>query len=248
MILSHQEARLVKVVFTILQKSPWEFGVVLEEDGWLEIKELQKVLREEGIKAPSGRGFKRFFELQRPDGLELDDDRIRAISRDFSYSILQEEHMAPDVLFVGIKKRSLEHIRRHGIQGGTRSIVLSSNKDMARRVIARQTGSYLVVEVDARGAVSRGVPILSRGGSLFWARYLPSKWLKLPEPREDGKSKEGKGKGKGEGETKEVKKQPEPPGSFFPGLDPLEVQYLEERARGRKKRWGKNFKKGKRRK
>ncbi len=250
-LLSRGEARLLKIVMNILSKRPWEFGVVLDQGGWLDFKTLYKVLREEGIGPSSHKGLIRFFEVYRPPDIEIEPGRLRSTNRSFQYSELLEASYPEGTLYYGIRKKALHHVRKHGLDSTKRRLVLSETKEMAERIVKRLTGNYLLIEVDSVMAQARGARFQSLGGVLYTCPFLHPKWLRLPMIEEEIEGEEDK---KEEPRVQKVREselekgQKSPPGSFFLNIDPSDVAYLEEKSGRRRDRWGKRHKKGKRRK
>ncbi len=247
--LSRRDVQLLKVVINILSRSPWDFGVVLEEGGWLDFKSLHKVLREEGIGPPSHKSLRRFFEVYRPSEIEIESGRLRSKNPSFQYEELWDTSYPEGTLYLGVRKKALQHVREHGLDSARRPLILSETKEMAERIIRRITGDFIIIEIDAYTAQTKGVRFRSLGGVLYTCPFLHPKWMKLPVMEEeadieDKKEEQRSKKGDEKGETKEK----QPPGSFYLTLAPDDIAYLEEKSGRRRDRWSRRHKKGKRRK
>ena len=246
---SPKEATLLKITMNVLQNRPWEFGVVLEDGRWLSVKELQKVLSEEGIKWPGTKGLVRFFELYRPEGIEVKDGKIRAIPSEAMDCVHARESYPPDTLYLGVKSSAIEHIRAHGIDCKRNKIVLSSSRELAQRIIKRKTGKFIVIKINSRAAQDHGIRFESLGGQLYSCTFLRPRWMDLPKKKEEEeqeKTDETKRRASKRKKVKNKQEAPLLPGSFPLGLDPSEVHYLEQKAKGRRKQPDRRRKKEKR--
>jgi len=237
--LDRSQRHLLKVIATILSSQPWEFGVVLEEGGWLRVKELQKVLWEEGLRAVTEKSLLQLFTLFRPEGIEFKDGMVRAIQGHARAHEYREGVCPPERLYIGLRERALKHVRRHGLEAHKdRMVVLSASKEMAERIIRRKTGRFLVVEVKALDAFNKGLSFKDAGKGLYTVPYLIPKWLILPELKKEKEKKVEEGK----------TRQRVLPGSFDLDLSAIYPSFPEEKGRRRRKRRWVNSKEKRRQK
>lgn len=252
MTLDKENRHLLKLIRTILGKQPWQFGVVLDRDGWLSVKELQKVLHEEGVKGITEQRLTQFFDLYRPEGVEFFQGKVRTTKHDFSFDEISQALYPPDKLFIGFRQRALEHVRRSGLKETERGkgLILCTSEAMAERIIRRVTGKYYVVEVDAKEAQDKGVFFRSLGDGLFACSYLLPKWLRLPEPSNDSKKelKRDYKKEKKREDAKEDKKGRDLPGSFLLDFTSMDPPFFGEKTKRRNCKWNKKHGKWKKRK
>ena len=70
--------RLEKILFAMLGRQPDAFGIVLDEGGWVSIKELhQALMKEAGFSHITPRGLTQFFSLYRPEKFEWQENHVR---------------------------------------------------------------------------------------------------------------------------------------------------------------------------
>lgn len=197
----------------ILGRNPYEFGLVPDENGYVKIKDLLKVLSEEEGWGHAKQQSINELIIALPDpGIEIEDNHIRATDRENLLKPLLCE-AAPRLLYTGIRKKAHGHILENGIMpyDNINFIVLSSDKTMAERIARRKDPQPLIVTVNTHDAENLGVMFLSAGGNLYLARQLPiNSFTTPPLPSFD------------ESHWKSVKKKTsEPktasmPGSFIP--------------------------------
>jgi putative RNA 2'-phosphotransferase len=180
---------LARFLRYVLANSPDEFGLLLDPEGWIEIKRLVQALAEE--EDWKGTTASRILDLgwQVPDsGLEIEDQRIR-------YSPTGSEALTPPVrtpmappitLYTSCRRRSWPVYREEGIHPSTPlEIILARSKDMALRMGRRKDPKTVVLQVQTRPAEDAGVRFLAYGEHLFVAEFLPAGCLSGPKIRDE---------------------------------------------------------------
>jgi putative RNA 2'-phosphotransferase len=227
---------LAKFIAYILERRPDEFGLVVDAEGYIKIKELLKALNEE-----SGFRYVRRFHLNEiiyniaNPPFEIVDNRIRAKQRGH----LPRPDVArdlPKLLYTCIRRKAHPVVADKGIfPSGHHQVVLSPNRDLAERMGKRIDPEPVILTVHVQKSLDHGVRFYQAGGLLFLAAFIPAECFSGPAlPKEKPeKLKQGQ---------KISIKQPEAAGSFLIDLDNVGIQQTHQGKSKKKDRdWkGKN--------
>jgi putative RNA 2'-phosphotransferase len=167
--------QLAKYLAYILERRPDEFGLVLDKQGYVKIKQLLKALNEE-------KGWKhvRRFHLDEiqysiPDPpFEISDNRIRAKRREH----LPRPNVSPrlpKLLYTCVRKKAYPFVAQKGIfPSGYQQVVLSASPDLAKRIGKRSDSQPVVLSVHVQASVEQGVLFQQIGELLFLAPSIPT--------------------------------------------------------------------------
>ncbi|UCG13528.1 MAG: RNA 2'-phosphotransferase [Deltaproteobacteria bacterium] len=179
----HQLKNLAKTIEYILLYRPDEFGLFLNDDGSLPIKELMWALHED-----SGWRHVRPGHLKELvySGLQLaftvEEKRLRP-KHEFSQSA--SVAIPPKSLFFAARRKAYPVILKHGLTPGGRPYVpLATTKEMAFRIGKRRDPKPILVTVHAARANDEGHSFLSCGELLYLTKELPPLFLSGPPIRE----------------------------------------------------------------
>lgn len=213
MVKKYQLKELKKIIEYILLYRPDEFGLFLDNDSSLPIKELMWALHEE-----TGWKHIRLGHLKELaySGLEL-------------AFILEEKHVRPNreiaqtsadtlptLLFFAARRKAYPVILKHGLRPGGRDYVpLATTEEMALRIGKRRDSKPILLTVHAAQAHESGHPFFTCGDLLYLVNALPADFLSGPPLREPPPSRKIQKKEPPKPLKPEV---PEMTGSFL--LDP----------------------------
>ena len=219
---------LHKFLLYVLSRRPDEFGLFLDQDGSLEIKELLQALHEE----PDWRYVRRshlldIFLVDPSPGFEVGESRIRITEPSLvSVPVVYPPADPPKVLYHGVRRRAYPALLQHGLRPTNRPYApLAVTREMALRIGRRRDPEPVVVEVRALEAGERGAAFWRVHELLFLTDGVVPEWLSGPPlPKEPEKA-----------EPKKPKPQPQvqPAGSFY--LDPALAGFGEGKSREEKK-------------
>lgn len=207
--------KLANLILYILERRPDEFGLVPDNEGYVKIKSLLRVVNEE-------EGFKyvRPFHIDDilsslPDfQIEIKDSLIRAKN----INNLPERIMAvnpPKLLYTCVRKKAYAFVLENGINpvGGEKA-VLSSTVEMAERIGKRFDQAPVLLTVHVRKALDGGVVFYS-SGELYCSDHIPPSCFTgppLPKQKEEPKPAE-----------KQMESAPKTmPGSYILNIEPDE--------------------------
>ena len=168
--------QLSKLLSYILGRRPYEFGLVLDENGFVSIQMLLKAIGEEkDWKFIRETHFHELL-LQEPNPpIELAGSRIRAVDR----SRLPMHTISPDppkLLYVCVRQKAHAHVLEKGISPSAYPrVVLSSDRDMALRMGRRMDPKPILLSIICNKCREQGVLFYQAGGSLVTAGHIPPK-------------------------------------------------------------------------
>jgi putative RNA 2'-phosphotransferase len=175
----HQVIALSKLIVYIVQHRPDEFGLVLDEDGFVSLKELQQAIAEEKgwsyvrrshiIEAVYAGDWQRF---------ELTDERIR----DALFNPIHYEPVSPPkILYQGAKRRAYPHILQQGLVPlGRKYVLLAASSELALRMGRRRDSDPVVVEIQAERASENGVVFYQANPLIYLASHIPPTYIMGP--------------------------------------------------------------------
>ncbi len=178
--------RLTKIIFAMLGRRPDAFGIVLEEGGWISIKELhQALMTEPGLPHITSKALRQFFLLYRPEKFECQEDRIRVKPEWQGPDLtIYRETIPPEVLYVTIRPKAHAYVIAHGLRptGNKEWIVLSRDREIALRIGRRRDREPVMTEVLASKAYREGIVFRKAGDLLYLVDSLDPRWMNIPPP------------------------------------------------------------------
>jgi len=227
---------LAKFIAYILERRPDEFGLVIDSEGYIKIKELLKALNEEkGFRHVRRSHLNEILYSTMNPPFEIVGNRIRAKHRD----LLPRPDVArdlPKLLYTYIRRKAHPIVTDKGIfPSGYHQVVLAAKRDLSERMGKRSDPEPVILTVHVKKSLDNGVRFYQAGGLLFLADSIPPDCFSGPAlPKEKPeKLKQGQNNSA---------KQPEAAGSFLIDLDSVDSQQTVG-AKSQKKEWnwkGKN--------
>jgi len=228
--------RLAKLLTYVLGRQPDEFGLVLDDNGYVRVKELLKaVCEEDGWKHVRRRHLEEILITLPNPPVTMEQGHIRAVDG----SHLPRPEAAtdpPKQLYHCVRRRAYPHVREKGIRPPKEEpVCLAADQEMALRIGRRKDAEPVLVTVHVSRAGHHGITFQRYGSGLYLSGSIPADCLtgpSLPKPK-----------------TKDEKPAPEPPpppGRFF--LEPDPQKRAEKRFRRKKEiAWKKERRKRSRR-
>ncbi|MDD3579979.1 MAG: RNA 2'-phosphotransferase [Desulfobacca sp.] len=181
---------LGRMLTYILSHRPDEFGLVLDAQGWLPIKELLRALSEE-----PGWGFVRRSHLQdavyllTPRRFEISANLIRSLPAGAALCRAAESEWPPALLYRAITRKSHAVVAQQGLRPTPDGqLILARNVEMAQRIGQRRDPQAVLVTVQAQAAAAVGSQFYRYGEELFLTTAIPLNFLQVPPcPKEEAK-------------------------------------------------------------
>ena len=178
-----KDLKLARLLTYILGRRPDEFGLVPDDDGFVAVKEVIKVLQEE--KWPHVRpAHLETLPYRLPGaGIEMADKRIRASQRE-NLPVIIPAGRVPKQLFTCIRRKGYQAVVANGLtpQIHPSRVVLFEDIDMAGRVGRRRDAEPLVVTVQTTVAQNAGVQFERFGETIYLTARMPADYCRLPAP------------------------------------------------------------------
>jgi len=182
--LPKQLESLARMLTYILCHRPDEFGLVLDREGFIPIKQLLSTLA-----AEPGWGFVRRHHLEQlvgllsPPAFEIAAEQIRAVSPEPARLRRDPGETPPALLYIAIPPKAHARVWEEGLRPPPdRELVLTTTKDAAIKLGRRRTPHPIVVIIQAQAASRRGLNLTGYGEDLYLAPALPRDLLQLPPP------------------------------------------------------------------
>ncbi|MFP3867231.1 MAG: RNA 2'-phosphotransferase [Desulfobacteraceae bacterium] len=182
---------LGRMLTYILSHRPDEFGLVLDSEGWLSLKNLLQVLAEE-----PGWGFVRrshlldAVHLLTPPRFEVSDNLIRSRPLGAAAGYGCESEWPPVLLYRAITRKSHAVVAQHGLRPPTDGqLVLARTPEMAQRIGRRRDPQAVLVTVQAQAAAGAGGIFYPYGEALFLTDAILPHFLQLPPCPKEGPKK-----------------------------------------------------------
>jgi putative RNA 2'-phosphotransferase len=174
---------LGKIVEYILQHRPDEFGLFLNDDGSLPIKELMWALHEEaGWKHVRHGHLKELAYSGLQFAFTVEEKHIRPQNTP-SQALL--ETAPPRLLYFAARRKAYPVILKHGLRPGGRAYVpLATTEDLARRIGRRRDPKPILLTILAASAHDSGHRFFNCGELLYLVNNLPPPFLSGPPIRE----------------------------------------------------------------
>ena len=175
----HQVIALSKLMTYILGHRPDEFGLVLDHDGFVLLKELQQAFSEE-----EGWSYVRISHIMEVayssdrKHFEIKDDRIRHVPPN---AIRNDVAQPPPTLYHGTRRRAYPHILQRGLDpGGKQYVSLTAEPQLAMRIGRRRDPDPILVEIQAQRASDEGITFYHANPLIYLAAYIPPAYLSGP--------------------------------------------------------------------
>lgn len=176
---------LSKEISYALRHRPDEYGLTLDEDGYVFIDDLLRGLNARGhhgrniTKEDLGKALA-VSDKQRH---EINGDMIRALyGHTVEGKIAKEECIPPDILYHGTTPKAYPRIQEEGLKRMKRQYVhLSPDLETATKVAKRRTDTPVILVVEAKKAYEEGVKFYLGIDCIYLSDDIPSKYLKVLE-------------------------------------------------------------------
>lgn len=174
--MSRQRAlkRLEKLLTYALGHRPDEFGLVLEPDGFVKIKDFLKAVHEEdGLKYVRRSHIEEILVSQPDPLIEIKDNFIRAKYRDKLIQTTLAQNL-PKLLYTCVRRRTYPVVFQKGIfPVGHSRVILSSRQELAERIGKRMDMQPVLLTVLTRKSMDAGIAFYTAGEILFTADSIP---------------------------------------------------------------------------
>ena len=169
--------RISKLLSLILRHRPDEFGLNIDEYGFIPLDEVVEVVQERYDEATE-EAVRELVSDSRQHRFEIVDERIRALYGHSFFVEMDGESMAPpDKLYMGTTVKAGALMRTDGINPVDRSYLHLSTSFESAESRSRQVGTPCVAEVLARRACDDGGIEFYARGEVILTRAIPPEFV-----------------------------------------------------------------------
>lgn len=172
---------LCRLMVYILGHRPDEFGLVPDKEGFITFKELLWAIHEE-----QGWGYVRQVHInevlmgKERDLFQPEDKRIRALDRQWHLDLDNPILSSPKILFTPIRRKAHPFAMEKGLKSTEdRYLILTSDRDMAKRIGHRRDQNPVLLEIMAASAQEEGI-FFYPFGHLFLTTDIPARFISGP--------------------------------------------------------------------
>lgn len=166
-----------------LRHAPADYGLQLDEQGWVSVDELIAALRKQGSEwsSISRLDLEAMIETSAKQRHEISGNRIRAIyGHSVSTEIIRVAATPPHVLFHGTSPRAWDAIQRDGLRPMQRQQVhLSSDIATAIAVGKRRANPPIILVVNAHDALQAGCRFWLGNDTVWLADFVAAKHISV---------------------------------------------------------------------
>ncbi|MBC8443807.1 MAG: RNA 2'-phosphotransferase [Deltaproteobacteria bacterium] len=203
---------LGKFLDYVLGRKPGEFGLVLENNGFVKVKVLMQVLSEEtGWRHVRQSHLNELLTAAGGSPVEIRENVIRAVNQD-RLPELKPIQNPPRLLYGFVRRRGYPAALEYGlISTSVNRVVLSSSRELAQRMGKRIDAQPIILTVHTGQATDQGSIFHSTDNLIYVTDAVATGCFTGPPPPKQREVKTGK-------EVKPAASVPKTPGSFFPDM------------------------------
>jgi len=179
----HQVTALSKLMSYILRHRPDEFGLVLDEDGFISLKELQQAIAEEaGCSHVRRSHITEVILTSDRERFEVEDERIRATyGHSHPHTIRYEPTAPPRILYHGTRRKAYPHILQQGLDPmGRQYVHLATSPELAMRIGKRRDPQPVLLEIQAQRASEDGIIFYQANPLIYLANHITPDYITGP--------------------------------------------------------------------
>lgn len=173
---------LSKEISYALRHAPSEYGLELDENGWVDVQELLEALRK-NIKWTSIElnDLIKMIEVSDKNRHEIVNNKIRALyGHSLPSQIKKTIAEPPEYLYHGTARRFIESIKKHGLLSQERQYVhLSVDEKIAYEVGKRRDEKPVILRVKANLAFKNGVSFYRGNGNVWLSNSINSEYIEF---------------------------------------------------------------------
>ncbi|OEU79631.1 MAG: hypothetical protein BA872_07360 [Desulfobacterales bacterium C00003060] len=181
--------KLSKLMSYILGRRPDEFGLVLDDHGFVHLRDLLKAISEE-----PGWGYVHKSHIQEvlmtssQKSFALENDKIKAICRNNGLNP-DEEIVPPKLLYHCVRPRAYPVVCQRGIMPlGQAGVFLATTEELSRRIGKRRDPAPVLLTVHGQMAFESGIRFSRQGELIYITDHVPVAYFTGPPlPKEKKK-------------------------------------------------------------
>lgn len=172
---------LSKELSYVLRHAPSEYGLDIDECGWVDLEQLLMSFKQRGWGTLTRRDLEKMISESTKKRHEIVGDKIRAFyGHSVANQINHEQLKPPAVLYHGTAQRYLDRILAQGLKPGQRQYVhLSADIETAMEVGKRRDSNPVILTIDCEQAFSDGVKFYLGNETIWLTDYIDPKYINI---------------------------------------------------------------------
>lgn len=181
--MNSKQFKLSKTLSYILRHNPSQYGLILDEQGNVEIIDLIKALEKKGFYNLSKSDLEYLAQTTDKKRFEINGDKIKALyGHSVKDNIIREATKPPEILYHGTISYVIPKIKEYGLKPMNRQYVhLSSDLKTAKIVGNRRKGDLIILKVKAKKAYEQGQQFYYANDNTWLTDELSPNWIIFPE-------------------------------------------------------------------
>jgi len=177
-----KEENLSKFMTKILRHTPFDFGILPDEKGFVEAEDLLMAITGQSFwEGTTVEDFKTVAKNCQKGRFEIEGTKIRARYGHSYKRIPYKEGTPPDILLHGTGKQSLGKIFAEGLKKMNRQYVHLSEGEEFAILAGSRKGDFVLLEIDTKKAREEKVKFYDAGKDVWLADYLAPEFLSIKE-------------------------------------------------------------------
>ncbi|MCD6319366.1 MAG: RNA 2'-phosphotransferase [Candidatus Desulfofervidaceae bacterium] len=174
---------LSKLMSYILRHRPDEFGLCLDEEGFVSLKELHQAITEDKnwsfVRKSHLMDVINFADRER---FELKDGKIRATyGHSIPVKLNYKPVTPPKLLYHATSRKAYPYILKKGLLPmGRQYAHLAVNKDLALRIGKRRDNKPVLLEIQAQKAAQDGIEFFCPNELIYLVKTIPPQYISGP--------------------------------------------------------------------
>ncbi|MCX7748131.1 MAG: RNA 2'-phosphotransferase [Clostridia bacterium] len=174
--------KLSKKMSHALRHKPWEYGLQLDENGWVTVEALLNAFRKDGKwKSLSYKDIQHVVDTCDKKRYEIKDEKIRAqYGHSIPQKIEKELEEPPEILYHGTARMFIDSIKKKGLlPRGRQYVHLSAEIDTAVQVGERRDDQPVLLKIYAKKAYREGVKFYKVNNLIWLADHIDGSYIEV---------------------------------------------------------------------
>lgn len=172
---------LSKELSYALRHAPGEYGLIVDEYGWVDLEQLLTSFRQRGWATLTCSDLENMIATSVKKRHEIVGDKIRAFyGHSVANKIKQKQLTPPAILYHGTARHYAEIILAQGLKPRQRNYVhLSADIETAIEVGRRRDSDPVILMIDSEQAFSDGVKFYLGNETIWLTDYIAPKYINI---------------------------------------------------------------------
>ncbi|RCX18761.1 putative RNA 2'-phosphotransferase [Anaerobacterium chartisolvens] len=175
-------SKLSKEISYALRHVPWEYELELDEEGWVDIKQLLSSLSDSmEWQELSEKDLHMMIKNSDKKRHEIASGKIRALyGHSIPQKILKDSKVPPEILYHGTARRFIPLIKEKGLLPQNRQYVhLSVDTEIALQVGKRRDSEPIILKINAMQASQEGIVFYQGNDKVWLTDAIPNKYINI---------------------------------------------------------------------